>query len=150
VTKTPRKGSAAEAALAYLTANGRTSHADLASAIDADPATLAASLSLCVSHGLIVRDAGDGVQFYDVPREEPIPAGEASEPLVIPAFLEDAIRVSRMPTQPKPPEETVRKVEFGMFSDGRLVLEFDDATYTLTAADKKRLFDFVFLFEVAK
>lgn len=146
---TPRKGGIADRAMAHLRKHVRVSDNDLASAIDADPAMLFGSMNIPVQHGLVLREPrGEGGYWYGVPGGSVVTAVDAPvnrlEPL---ANLE----YPRANAEPRPQqEEPVSRVEYAMWSDGRLVIEFDDATYILTAADRKRLFDFVFLFEVQR
>lgn len=211
----PRAGSIGERSLAYLREHGRTSLADLADGIESETAGMGASLTLCVSNGLIVRDEVKGRTYYSLPAAtalldgvavdavhaggaqptaESVPAGEVremgfveglvafnadtvpvaevaqvggdskfrnienfqtlrpgdgSEKLATPLMIDEAIGASAAPLlwvraeDTKALDEKPRHFEFGLYSDGRFVIELADTVATLTRDETTKLFKFV-------
>lgn len=152
MSNAPRPGSVAERSIQQLALHGRMSSRDLADKIDADSGSMHASLSLAVQGGLIVRELGDahGGPYYS------LPAPTAPE-LVIPLFIEGLDSLAGSMKKPSATEGAGERVyttrepvpvepmhfEIGLFSDGRLVLEYGKEQLSLTLAERDKLHAFL-------
>jgi hypothetical protein len=124
-------GSIGEASLRYLGNRGRVASKDLATAIDTDHGSMHASLNLCVTNGLITRHVEDDVTYYWLPVVTKPPAVEAVKTVEAPQQVQAA-------AAPEP-----QRFEIGVFSDGRLVMEYGDEQLTLTRAERVKLLTFL-------
>ena len=156
----PREGSIGDRSLQHLRAHGRTRKRDLADAIDAEMTSMDASLSLCISHGLIAKvEVAGGETSYEIPDGE---LRVMPEGVKIPEFISGIertrIRAEAAPeadqnvaatiAQPSPTVAT--ELEVWLSNRGRMRLEFHDAEYTLSEQEKNRLVDFVIKHEVTR
>lgn len=159
MSNAPRPGSVAERSILQLTLHGRMSSQDLADKIDADSGSMHASLSLAVQGGLIVRELGDahGGPYYSLPfppMPEPDPFAMGMN---IPKFVEVLEKMSGSMKKPCSTEGSGERVyatrktapaepvhfEIGLFSDGRLVLEYGKEQLSLTPAERDKLHAFL-------